>query len=188
DPVGEVTLTFRREGAEVLIEVADNGAGLNLAAIRTKAIEMNLVQPEQILTDDDLIQMIFRPGFSTAQTLTQTAGRGVGMDVVASEIRDLAGTVEVLTNPGHGTRIVIRLPFTLAISQALLVTSGLNQFAIPMHSIEGVGRLSRKEYNNLMQRENPAYLYGGHPYQVMTLGEALGRPHVEIAPDVETIS
>ncbi len=188
DPVGEVTLTFRREGAEVLIEVADNGAGLNLAAIRAKAIEMNLVQPDQVLTDDDLIQMIFRPGFSTASVLTQTAGRGVGMDVVASEIRDLSGTIEVLTGPGRGTRILIRLPFTLAISQALLVTAGPSQFAIPLHSIEGVGRLSRKEYDNLMQRENPTYLYGGHAYQVITLGEALGRPHAEIAADVETIS
>ena len=188
DKTGAVTLTFRREGAEVLIEVADDGAGLNLAAIRAKAIEMNLVQSDQILTDDDLIQMIFRPGFSTASTLTQTAGRGVGMDVVASEIRDLSGTIEVLTNPGRGTRIVIRLPFTLAISQSLLVTAGSSQFAIPLHSIEGVGRLSRKEYDNLMLRESPAYLYGGHAYQVITLSEAMGGGHAEIGSDVETIS
>lgn len=188
DPVGVVTLNFRREGAEVLIEVADDGAGLNLQAIRSKAIEMNLVTPDQSLTEDDLIQMIFRPGFSTASALTQTAGRGVGMDVVAAEIRDLAGTVEVVTNANLGTRIVIRLPFTLAISQALLATSGGNQFAVPMHSIEGVGRLPRKEYLSLMQRENPSYLYGGHAYHVMTLGEALGLPQTEIAAEVETIS
>ncbi len=186
-PVGQIALTFRREGPEVIIEVVDDGAGLNFQAIREKAIELDLVPPGQEPSQDDLIQMIFRPGFSTAHTLTQTAGRGVGMDIVAAEIRDLAGAVEVTSETGHGTRMLIRLPFTLAISQSLLVTAGTSQFAIPLHSIEGVGRMTRREYEEVIQKENPVYLYSGHNYRLVPLLLALGRP-LEVAADVEDVS
>jgi chemosensory pili system protein ChpA (sensor histidine kinase/response regulator) len=185
--IGQITLTFRREGPEVIIEVADDGAGLNFQAIRDKAIELDLIPPGQEPSQDDLIQMIFRPGFSTARTLTQTAGRGVGMDVVSAEIRDLAGAVEVTSETGHGTRILIRLPFTLAISQSLLVTAGAGQYAIPLHSIEGVGRMTRREYEEVIQKENPVYLYGGRSYRIMPLLHALGRA-VETVSGTEIVS
>jgi chemosensory pili system protein ChpA (sensor histidine kinase/response regulator) len=185
--VGQIALTFRREGPEVIIEVADDGAGLNFQAIRDKAIELDLIPPGQEPSQDDLIQMIFRPGFSTARTLTQTAGRGVGMDVVSAEIRDLAGTVEVTSETGHGTRMLIRLPFTLAISQSLLVTAGTGQYAVPLHSIEGVGRMTTREYEEVIQKENPVYLYGGRNYRIMPLLHALGRSS-EVASGTEVIS
>ncbi len=187
NPAGQIALTFRREGPEVIIEVADDGAGLNFQAIRDKAIEMDLIPPGQEPSQDDLIQMIFRPGFSTARTLTQTAGRGVGMDVVSAEIRDLAGTVEVTSETGHGTRMLIRLPFTLAISQSLLVTAGTGQYAVPLHSIEGVGRMTTREYEEVIQKENPVYLYGGRSYRIMPLLHALGRP-TEGASGTEIVS
>jgi chemosensory pili system protein ChpA (sensor histidine kinase/response regulator) len=112
---GRVAVRLQREGAEVVITVEDDGAGLDIAAIRAKARHMGLLRPDQELTDEEALQLVLEPGFSTADRLTQQAGRGIGMDVVATESSDSALT----SSPRRGrARATIRLPFTLAITQA----------------------------------------------------------------------
>jgi chemosensory pili system protein ChpA (sensor histidine kinase/response regulator) len=98
-----------------------------------------------VLSDDDVMQLVLEPGFSTAGTVTQQAGRGVGMDVVATEIKKLGGALHMDSKPGQGTRFTIRLPFTLAISHALVVRTGDEYYALPLPTIEGVVRLPREE-------------------------------------------
>jgi chemosensory pili system protein ChpA (sensor histidine kinase/response regulator) len=117
---GRIIVRLQREGAEVVIVVEDDGAGLNVAAIRAKARQMGLLAPDQSI-DEEALQLILEPGFSTADRLTQQAGRGVGMDVVATEVKKLGGGLFIESATGRGARFTIRLPFTLAITQALIV-------------------------------------------------------------------
>ncbi|MDB5977770.1 MAG: putative histidine kinase related protein, partial [Nevskia sp.] len=130
--VGTINLRLSREGSQLLVELSDDGRGLDFMAIRHKAIERGLMVAEAQLSDDDLARFIFEPGFSTAKKLTQDAGRGIGMDVVASEVKQLAGTLELRSEVGKGTRFLLRLPLTLAVSQALLVGVGPDSYAIPL--------------------------------------------------------
>src|SRR6185503_1563101 len=104
--------------------LSDDGAGMNLRAIRDKAAALGLVPPGRQLSDEDAMQLILEPGFATAGAITQQAGRGVGMDVVATEIKRLGGALHMETRAGEGTQFTIRLPFTLAISHALVVRTG----------------------------------------------------------------
>src|ERR1041384_4840803 len=138
---GEIRVTLTREGTRLMMELADDGGGLNFDRIRKVAIERGLLAPSEEPTEDELAQFIFRPGFSTAKELTQVAGRGVGMDVVASEVKQLGGTFDLRSETGKGMRIIIRLPLTLAISQALLVSVGTEMYAVPLASIEGIARI-----------------------------------------------
>ena len=173
-PLGTVSITLNREGSEVVIEVTDDGGGLDLRAIRSKAEKTGLVQPDVKLSERETMAFILEPGFSTAEQVTQTAGRGVGMDVVANEIKQLGGTLRMDSTPGKGAKFTIRLPFTLAITQALLITMAEQPYAIPLPSIEGIARIPRAELERLMASENPAYLYGGRPYQLQHLSVLLG--------------
>ena len=118
---------------------------MNLAAIRAKGLELGLIRPDQTLSDEDVMQLVLEPGFSTASSLTQQAGRGVGMDVVAVEVKKLGGALHMESEPGRGTRFTIRLPFTLAISHALVVRTGDEYYALPLPTVEGVVRLTRDE-------------------------------------------
>ncbi len=140
---GQVLLKVRREGSEVIVEVKDDGGGLDLAAIRRKAYEKGLLAENQKLTDEQAVELILQPGFSTASELTHAAGRGVGMDVVDNEIKKLGGSMRIETRTGEGTRFLIRLPYTLAITHALIVNVGEETFALPLPTVEGITRLSR---------------------------------------------
>ena len=173
-PVGAVTITLSREGSEVVMEVMDDGGGLDLPAIRSKAEEMGLTPKNAKLSEREIMTLILEPGFSTAAQVTQSAGRGVGMDVVANEIKQLGGTLRIDSSAGQGAKFIVRLPFTLAITQALLVTMAEQPYAIPLPSIEGIARIPRAELERLMANENPAYLYGGRPYQLQHLSTLLG--------------
>ncbi|MDW8258716.1 MAG: ATP-binding protein, partial [Gammaproteobacteria bacterium] len=141
--VGQIRLQLRREGAEVIVEISDDGAGINLRAVRDKALALGLVRPGQQLSDSDAVQLILEPGFSTAGTVTHQAGRGVGMDVVATEVKRLGGALHIETRAGEGTRFTIRLPFTLAITHALVVRTADEYYALPLPTVEGVVRLTR---------------------------------------------
>jgi chemosensory pili system protein ChpA (sensor histidine kinase/response regulator) len=178
--VGLIKLRLSREGAQLLVELSDDGRGLDFAAIRHKAIERGMMVAEAQLSDDDLARFIFEPGFSTAKRLTQDAGRGIGMDVVASEVKQLAGTLELRSEVGKGTRFLLRLPLTLAVSQALLVATGPEAFAIPLPSIEGIARVPRAELSDYVRDDGPLFAYGGRGYRVRHLGDYIGVPH---APD-----
>ena len=171
---GRIVLTVRREGAEVVIDLADDGAGMNLRAIRDKAIKMGLVDPRQTLTDEQAMQLILEPGFSTAGQVTQAAGRGVGMDVVATEVKKLGGALFIESQAGKGTRFTVRLPFTLAISQALIVRLADEYYALPLPTVEGVVRLTKGQVLEHLALDAPPYEYGGQKYRFQQLGSFIG--------------
>jgi chemosensory pili system protein ChpA (sensor histidine kinase/response regulator) len=172
--VGKVFLKIRREGSEVITEVSDDGGGLDLAAIRRKAFEKGFVAENQKITDEQAIELILQPGFSTASELTQAAGRGVGMDVVDNEIKKLGGSLRIETTPGQGTRFVIRLPYTLAITHALIVNVGDETFALPLPTVEGITRLSRDKILKHLTQDEPKLDYGGVVYRIQHLGSLVG--------------
>ena len=163
---GTIRVAVRREGSEVVLQVGDDGAGLDRAAIRARAIERGLIKPDAILSDGDLDVLILEPGFSTAETVSRLAGRGVGMDVVASEVRQLGGSLDIASRPGEGTTFTLRLPQTLAVTQAVFVKIGDTQYAVPIASVRGVGRISREEIN----KPDAVYRYGGEDYALHDLG------------------
>jgi chemosensory pili system protein ChpA (sensor histidine kinase/response regulator) len=182
-PAGHINLKLQREGAEVIVEVSDDGAGMNLAAIRSKGEALGLIQAGQVLSDDDVMQLVLEPGFSTAGAVTQQAGRGVGMDVVATEIKKLGGALHMDSKPGQGTRFTIRLPLTLAVSHALVVRTGDEYYALPLPTIEGVVRLPREEVAAHLRSEGATFSYGAHKYRLQPLALYVG---MEAAPLPET--
>jgi chemosensory pili system protein ChpA (sensor histidine kinase/response regulator) len=178
-PVGRIHMSLQREGAEVIVRVADDGAGMDLAAIRRKGLALGLIQPAQQLSDDDVMQLVLEPGFSTADALTQQAGRGVGMDVVATEVKKLGGALHMESTAGQGTRFTIRLPITLAISHALVVRTGDEYYAMPLPTVEGVVRLPRDEVAAQLRSESATFLYGDQKYRLQPLALYVG---MESAP------
>ncbi|WP_233841235.1 Hpt domain-containing protein [Dyella sp. 2HG41-7] len=171
---GAVRIRVARESTEVVVRVSDDGRGLDREAIRNRAIERGLLRHETRLSDDQLLALITQTGFSTASTVTQLAGRGVGMDVVANEIKSLGGSLAIESLQGAGTTFVLRLPFTLAVTQAILVRIGESSFAIPMTSVQGVARISPDELAQRMSEENPRFEYNGEDYGIYDLSELLG--------------
>src|SRR5690606_28246164 len=135
---GTIKVSLHREGSEMVIVLEDDGRGIDVKAIRERAIARGLLPPDRVLSDDEAIQLILEPGFSTASSVTHHAGRGVGMDVVVTEIKKLGGTLFIETQAGQGTKFTIRLPFTLAITQALIVRTGDELYALPLPTVEGV--------------------------------------------------
>jgi two-component system, chemotaxis family, sensor kinase CheA len=146
DPTGILTLRAFHEGGQVNIEISDDGAGLNVDRIRQKAIERGLVSSQQAtaMPDRDVFNLIFLPGFSTADKVTNVSGRGVGMDVVKTNVEKIGGTVDILSAPGRGTSVRVRIPLTLAIIPALIVTCGGERFAIPQVSLSELVRLDHQ--------------------------------------------
>jgi chemosensory pili system protein ChpA (sensor histidine kinase/response regulator) len=186
--VGKVSLTIKREGSEVLIEVADDGGGLDLQAIRRKAYEKGLLAENQKITDDQAIELILQPGFSTAGELTQTAGRGVGMDVVDNEIKKLGGSIRIESTSGRGSRFLIRLPYTLAITHALIVNVGEETFALPLPTVEGITRLSREKILKHLTEDEPKLDYGGITYRIQHLGSLVGSAPSALPDDESSVS
>ena len=171
--IGHVNVTVDREGGEVVIIVKDDGRGIDAEAIRQKAIENKLLNKDSKLSDRDVLQYIMQPGFSTAEKVTQISGRGVGMDVVDSEIKLLGGVLEIDTVKGMGTTFTIRLPLTLAINHALLVNVGEEIYAIPLNSIEGVVRISGPELQQFYDSGENSYEFAGSSYDLKHLGYLL---------------
>ena len=147
-----VLMQARQSGGEVLISVADDGAGLNADAIRRRGIARGLIAEDQEVSDEQLYQLIFEPGFSTAETLSSVSGRGVGMDAVRRVIDDLRGAVEVKSRPGRGTEVTLRLPLTLAIIDGLLVKVADGPFVLPLSSVEECVELPKEEINRASGR------------------------------------
>jgi two-component system chemotaxis sensor kinase CheA len=133
---GRITLSAEHVGAQVLVTVRDDGAGLDVTRIRAKAEERGLVAPGTPLTDQQVYQFLFAPGFSTAQQISALSGRGVGMDVVKKTIEGLRGSIDITTEPGAGTAIVLRLPLTLAIIEGLLIRVGEGRYVLPLSAVE----------------------------------------------------
>ncbi len=177
---GSISLHLVREGSDVVLTLSDDGAGLDRERIRAKAVERGLIEADAAIEDEDLFQMILKPGFSTASELSQVSGRGVGMDVVLTEVKQLGGTLEIGSKPGQGTSFTIRLPFTLAITDALLVTVGDDIFAIPHSSMDGVVRVPVDELRRIYAGEQDGFHYNDRDYSMRYLGSMLGMhaPHL----------
>ena len=169
---GEIKISVNREGSEVVIVVADDGAGLDVSRIKSKALELGLIDSIDI-SEQAAINLILTPGFSTAGELSQVSGRGVGMDVVASELKQLGGSLQIDTEVGKGTKFVIRIPITLAITQSLLIKCGKGIYAVPLSSVEGVVRLSAHELKQKYAENNPSYHYADRDYSLCHLGSLL---------------
>jgi chemosensory pili system protein ChpA (sensor histidine kinase/response regulator) len=180
---GRITIRLHREGAEMVIDVADDGGGLNVPAIRRKAFEKGLLKADSKVSDEEIMQLILTPGFSTASSVTQTAGRGVGMDVVANEIKKLGGSLQISSVTGQGTNFTIRLPFTLAITQALIVRTGEEIYALPLPTVEGVARISRADLERMLSQSEPSYAYGEQTYRFRHLGMYLGGQSAKLPED-----
>jgi two-component system, chemotaxis family, sensor kinase CheA len=140
--IGRIEIAATHAGAQVLVTVRDNGAGLNTARIRAKAEEQGLIAPGAVLTDQDIHQFLFHPGFSTAQVVSALSGRGVGMDVVKRTIDAMRGSIDISTIPGHGTTVTLRLPLTLAIIEGLLIRVGEGRYIVPLSAVEECAELS----------------------------------------------
>ncbi|HNP63998.1 MAG TPA: hybrid sensor histidine kinase/response regulator, partial [Woeseiaceae bacterium] len=180
---GRIAIRLHREGAEMVIDVADDGAGLNVDAIRRKAYELDLLKPDSKVNDEEIMQLILTPGFSTATSVTQSAGRGVGMDVVANEVKKLGGSLRISSVSGQGTNFTVRLPFTLAITQALIVRTGDEVYALPLPTVEGVARIPRAELENMLSQTEPSYQYGEQSYKFRHLGMYLGGQAAQLPED-----
>lgn len=170
---GTIHISVDREGGDVVIKVVDDGQGININAVRSKAISQGMMDRGSTLSDHDVLQFIMKPGFSTAEKVTQISGRGVGMDVVDSEIKQLGGVLEIATIEGRGTTFTIRLPLTLAINHALMVSAGEEMYAIPLNAIEGVVRLSGPELQMFYDSASSKYEFAGVKYELKHLGKIL---------------
>jgi chemotaxis protein histidine kinase CheA/CheY-like chemotaxis protein len=171
---GTIKVGLHREGSEMVIVLEDDGRGIDVNAVRERAKQRGLVQAGRVLTDEEAMQLILEPGFSTASTITQHAGRGVGMDVVVNEIKKLGGALFTSSELGKGVKFTIRLPFTLAITQALIVRTGDELYALPLPSVEGVARIAKSEVEKHLSEDVPTFNYGGQVYRLQHLGAFVG--------------
>jgi len=171
--VGNIHLDLSRDGGDVVLRLVDDGAGVNLPAVRKKAIERGLLAKDADVADQEVLQFILQAGFSTAEKVTQISGRGVGMDVVNSEIKQVGGNIVINSQQGQGTEFVIRLPFTVSVNRALMTKVGEALFAIPLNSIEGIVRITAGSLRELYKQDRPMYQYGGNEYQLEYLGHLL---------------
>jgi len=185
--VGRITIRLHREGAEMVIDVSDDGAGLDVASIRRKAYELDLLKPDAKVTDEEIMDLVLTPGFTTAGAVTQSAGRGVGMDVVANEVKKLGGSLRISSVTGQGTNFTVRLPFTLAITQALIVRTGVEIYALPLPTVEGVARIPRAELESLLSHSEPSYEYGEETYKFRHLGMYLGGQAAKLAEEESSV-
>ncbi len=170
---GMVTLALRREGNDAVISLGDDGKGMDLDAIRKQAIARGLMAEEASLPDEALLQFILEPGFTTSGKITQISGRGVGLDVVASEIKTANGAISVESSPGKGARFTIRVPLTLAIIEAFLVSAGENIYAVPHSTVEGVARIDHADLMAIRADDTKTFSARGHDYKVIYLGSVL---------------
>lgn len=186
---GVIHIDLSREASEVVLRVSDDGRGIDLESVRRTAIKRGLLREDAELTDRDILGFILETGFSTAEEVSKLAGRGVGMDVVHAEIKQLSGSLDINSRTGEGTRFTVRLPFTLSVTQALMLRVGEDSYAVPLSGIEGVARVPTEEFMDLLkQGEGATYRYAGEDYEVQDLAVLLGReanheteqPHVPV--------
>lgn len=172
---GRILLSLAREGGDILLRLADDGRGINMQRVRAKAIERGLMAADAQLTDHEVMQFILQAGFSTAENVTQISGRGVGMDVVAAEIKQLGGAIVIDSKMGVGSQFTVRLPFTVSVNRALMVQLGNDVYAIPLNTIEGIVRVSPFELEHYYSHPDARFEYAGENYQVRHLGTMLDR-------------
>jgi len=173
---GKITLSTAQEGSEIVIRFIDDGAGLNVERIRAKAIERGLMAEDSQMSREEIMQFILVAGFSTAQQVTQLSGRGVGMDVVHSEVKQLGGTMAVDTEPGQGTTFTVRLPLTLSITQALMVRMGEALYAVPINMVANIIEVSVEKLKEAEMGGRSLLSFEEKVYPFLHLGDQLGLP------------
>ncbi|HEX7054495.1 MAG TPA: Hpt domain-containing protein [Burkholderiales bacterium] len=169
---GRIALTLRQEANEIVLTVVDDGRGIDGAALRARAIEKGLLAEDAALSEAEQAQLVFLSGLSTAQSVTELAGRGVGMDVVRNEVNAIGGRVEAASAPGRGTTFTIYLPLTLAVTQTLMVRAAATAFAIPSSTVEQVLRVKSEELVALYEKGSVAF--GGREYPLHYLRQLVG--------------
>ncbi len=197
NPEGRLAIRAFHEGGQVTVEVADDGGGINGQRVKDKAVARGLVTPEQAerMTDSELVSLIFLPGFSTAESVSNISGRGVGMDVVRTNVEKVGGTVDVQSVLGKGLTIRIRLPLTLAIIPALVVGNGDERYAIPQISLMEIVRLERDQVKRAIEmvHSTPVYRLRGNLLPLLFLRDALadeggGGPPAHAATDTGALN
>ncbi|MGB4661431.1 MAG: chemotaxis protein CheA, partial [Mobilitalea sp.] len=183
NPVGSIFLDAYQEGNNVVIEVRDDGTGVDTEKIKNKAIEKGKITEEQAerMTEKDFIDILFQPSFSTSEQVTELSGRGVGLDVVKTKIEALGGEIEAKTKLGEGTIFIIRLPLTLAIIQALMVVISGEKYAIPLGSIQTVENIVPSDLKNIQGKE--VINLRGNVIPVVRLGNVLNCMKPEVEPE-----
>ncbi len=166
-PEGRLSLRAYHEGGQVNIEIGDDGAGIDVARVRQKAVDKGFVRPEQAekLSEREVLNLIFQPGFSTAETVTNVSGRGVGMDVVKSHIEKIGGIVDIFSRPGEGATVKIKIPLTLAIIPGLVITSGGERFVIPQVSLLELIRLEGDSPGRHSEEKHIEHVHGTPVYR-----------------------
>ncbi|MEJ2130557.1 MAG: response regulator [Gammaproteobacteria bacterium] len=172
---GNITLRLSREGGDIVMEIADDGRGVDVERVREKAVQLGLMPEDADLKDDDIVQFIMAPGFSTAESVTQISGRGVGMDVAVSEVKMLGGEISIASEPGKGAKFTVRLPFTVSVNRALMVLIGEDTYAIPLNTIEGIVRVLPKDLEPYLEQSAATFEYAGERYRMRYLGSYVGR-------------
>ena len=185
EPTGTIVIGLSHEGNDVSVQFEDDGAGLDIARIREKAMQQGMLQPGQELSDQDAANLIFMPGFSTASQVTELAGRGIGMDVVRSEVNALGGRIETRTQAGKGTSFKLVLPLTTAVTQVVMIRSGTLSIGVPANLVELVRRAPAKE---VQQAYNTGtYEFGGETLPFFWSGALLQASQRSAEPQGKTL-
>ena len=181
---GRLDLKAYPDGNSVVIEIDDDGAGINVEVIKAKAVERGLITENQAkdMPHEEAVELLFGAGFSTAEVVSDVSGRGVGLDVVRTKIESISGNVEIKTEKGVGTKFIIRLPLTLAIIQALLISLRGEIYAIPLSSISEITTINKDDIRKVQNQQ--VILFRGKTLQIIGLNRKLGMPDVEL--DQET--
>ncbi|HEX5381301.1 MAG TPA: Hpt domain-containing protein [Acinetobacter sp.] len=169
--IGKIELNISRQGTDVVVEFHDDGKGIDVNRIKEKAMSLGLMKADQLLEKEEILQFIFHPGFSTAQQITQISGRGVGLDVVQSSIKALGGHVTVDSTLGKGTSFSIRVPTTVAVSDALMVKSGDQQFALPLAHIERIVRIAPATLETYFNSKEDYFKIDNQSYKLRYISE-----------------
>jgi chemosensory pili system protein ChpA (sensor histidine kinase/response regulator) len=180
EDIGEIALTLVQEGNEIILTFSDDGAGLDFERIRARGIAAGLLEAEEEAGDDRLVDLIFAPGFSTATELSQVSGRGIGMDIVKTEVTGLGGRIEVDSTPGKGTTFRLYIPLTLAVTQAVLVRTGSRMYAIPSVMIEQVLDLKEAALTRIRNAGAAEWMGNHYPFNFLPhlLGETQALPEM----------
>jgi chemosensory pili system protein ChpA (sensor histidine kinase/response regulator) len=187
DKQGEIAITVESEATEFVIRIEDDGAGIDTGAIFKRAVERGLLDSDAKPRRQQLYNLMLDSGFSTSDKVTGLAGRGVGMDVVVSEIKHIGGSLEIDSQPGEGSRFTIRIPFTLAVMQAIGLMAGDQRYLLPLSCVAGVARILPADYQKLVSEPDPQYNFAGQKYPVLDIepllqerSRPLGRDNVTL--------
>ncbi|GMR14690.1 MAG: hypothetical protein BMS9Abin30_0295 [Gammaproteobacteria bacterium] len=184
---GKISITVAAEATEFIVRVADDGAGLDQKAIRKRAIELGIIDKKSKPQPQQFLQIILHSGFSTSKTVTGLSGRGIGLDVVNTEIKQIGGSIEIESETGKGSCFTIRIPFTLAVMQAIGVVAGEHNYLIPLASVAGVARMLPVDYQKLIETDSPVYEFAGEKFPILELEPLLGEASTPIGDDTISI-